>query len=67
MPHHLCPLCKQPGRLLDAGRTSPFARSVEYYRCDPCWHVWAHNTADPNGPAVPVTMPSLIAQEAEEA
>ena len=46
----LCPICKQPGRLLDVAR-SPLDQSVDYYRCDPCEKVWLHHRSDPSGEA----------------
>jgi len=58
MPHRLCPLCQQSGRLLDVARSNPFGSSVDYYRCDPCGHVWTHSRSDPNAAAVYVTTPS---------
>jgi len=48
---HLCPLCKQPGRLLDADSNGP----VDYYRCDPCWHAWSHHKSAPHTAPVPIT------------
>ena len=39
MPHHLCPVCRNPGRMLPA--VSPDAMAT-YYRCDTCGRVWTH-------------------------
>jgi len=55
MPFHLCPLCKQPGRLLDVGGYGPFAQAVDYYRCDDCWHAWSYNKAAPLTAPVSIT------------
>jgi uncharacterized Zn finger protein len=55
MPYLLCPLCGQSGRLLDVTKGNPFGSSVDYYRCDPCGHVWLHSNLDPNAPVVNVT------------
>ena len=54
MPHRLCPLCHQPGRLLESA--SDGAR-VEYYRCDACYHVWSHDQSDPDSAPEAVTTP----------
>lgn len=52
MTHGLCPICDQPGRLIvDLGQEC----YVQYYRCDPCGHVWWHSKLNPNAPAVSVT------------
>ena len=65
MPHRLCPICQQSGRALDVSSNSPFGQAVDYYRCDPCGHVWTHSRADPNAPAVNVTMtPGTISSRA---
>jgi hypothetical protein len=57
MPPRPCPLCGEPARLL-ADITTDFS-VVDYYRCDPCGHVWWHPKNDPNAPAVPVTPPPV--------
>ena len=44
MPHRLCSVCQIEGRLLE--RSSQDAL-VEYYRCDRCGRVWAHEKAKP--------------------
>ena len=56
-----CPLCDQPGRLL-ADITTDFS-TVDYYRCDPCRHVWFHRKHDPGAPAISVTQPSTSRRE----
>ena len=60
MPHRLCPICNQPGRLVvDIG-----SESVEYHLCEPCEHVWSHSKLDPNAPAVSVTpLPSVLREK----
>ena len=55
MLNRVCPLCRQPGRLLDVSSNNPFRSVVDYYRCDPCGCVWSLSKADPNAPAVNVT------------
>jgi hypothetical protein len=57
MSSHLCPLCKQPGRLLDVGSNGLFVQAVDYYRCDPCWHAWSYDKAAPQTAPVPITEP----------
>ena len=52
MRYRDCPICRQPGRVLeypghDAG--------VEYYRCDDCWHAWSHDKQDADVAAPRVT------------
>jgi len=54
MPHRLCPVCKQPGRMLPDSSQNAV---VEYYRCDSCGQVWSHSKANPNAAAVNVTRP----------
>ena len=64
-PNHVlrrrCPLCDQPGRLL-VGITTDFS-TVDYYRCDPCGHVWFYRKHDPHAPAISVTQPSTSRPE----
>ena len=52
-------MCQQPGRLLDVTGGDLFGSVVDYYRCDPCGHVWTHRKDDPNAPPVPVTTPPV--------
>ena len=49
MPHNIiCPICNQPGRQLE-GITRD--SHVDYFRCDPCWHVWLLDSKfEPDGP-----------------
>jgi len=54
MRHLLCPMCRQPGRVLPA--SSPDAVAT-YYRCDICGRVWTHRNDAPNSPPTPVTVP----------
>jgi hypothetical protein len=65
-PLRLCPLCRQPGRRLEVSSSNPFAQVVDYYRCDPCGHVWWHNKGDPNSPAVNVTKPGGKSPQPEQ-
>ena len=52
MRTRLCPVCKCPGRLLaDSSKNA----LVEYFRCDPCGHVWTHKKFDSKSPSVQVT------------
>ena len=52
MPQRSCPICEQPGRLLEGiSRDS----HVDYFRCDPCGHVWSHSKFEPDGPAIAVS------------
>jgi hypothetical protein len=54
MPHRLCPICEQPGRLLiDASQIA----YVDYYRCDPCGEVWAYDKNDPKATRKKITLP----------
>ena len=41
--------------MLEVAKANPFGTSVDYYRCDPCGHVWWHRKGDPGSPAVNVT------------
>jgi len=54
-----CPICDRPGRFL-AGPSE--GASVDYYRCDPCGHVWSHDKLNPDAPAVPVTKPPSLSR-----
>jgi hypothetical protein len=54
MAHQLCPICDQAGRLVvDLGK----GFYVQYYRCDPCDHVWSQSNLISDVP--PVSIPSL--------
>jgi hypothetical protein len=58
MPHNthdICPICNQPGRQLEGVNRDSH---VDYFRCDPCWHVWTHSKFEPDGPAIAVTKPA---------
>ena len=56
MPHRSCPFCHEPGRLLESvSRDS----HVEYFRCDPCWHVWSHSKFESDGPTIAVSKPAV--------
>ena len=48
MVQRRCPLCGQPGRRL-ADVSKDFS-VVDYYRCDPCGHVWWHRKHDAERP-----------------
>ena len=65
MPYQRCPICYQPGRLLDVARSNPFGTSVDYYRCDPCAHVWWLRKFDPKA-ALKVTKPKGETPKAEQ-
>jgi len=54
MPNHPCPLCQQPGRRLEITSGDQSQRSVYFYRCAPCAHIWVLSEADPEAPAVDV-------------
>jgi hypothetical protein len=54
MPYRLCPVCRQPGRLLPDSSTDSV---VDYYRCDAYAQVWSHQKSDPESPAKSVTLP----------
>lgn len=43
MSNPLCPNCETAGRFLE--ESSRYAW-VEYYRCDPCGHVWHYAKGD---------------------
>jgi hypothetical protein len=55
MPTHSCPDCQHAApRFLPASSADS---SVNYYRCDPCGHVWTIPKDNPNGPPHHVTRP----------
>lgn len=44
MQGKICPECQHIGRFLaEASKNA----SVNYYRCDECWHVWAYDKQYP--------------------
>ena len=53
MPHRLCPVCRNNGRLLE--QTSRDSR-VDYYRCDACAVAWTHDKDNP------ASAPNIIAE-----
>jgi len=53
VPHRLCPICEAPGRLLELSCDTTL---VDYYRCDQCQIVWAHEKENPDAPPEPVTI-----------
>jgi len=61
MTQRSCPLCGRPGR--PVADISKDLSVVDYYRCDPCGHVWWHSKHDPNAPAIPVTRPPVSSSE----
>ena len=62
MPHNICPICNQPGRQLEGvSRDS----HVDYFRCDPCWHVWSHSKFEPAAP--PVAASTITMQPSKDA
>jgi rubredoxin len=58
MSNRLCPNCQKTGRLLEAASRYAY---VEYYRCDPCGHVWQYAKGDPNASAFSVTVTADVA------
>jgi len=54
MPHRTCPTCQRPGRLLESASANSL---VDYYRCDHCGHVWAHDKRNPDAPPRDITLP----------
>ena len=58
MPHRVCPICEQPGRLVALGK-----ESVEYYLCEPCEHVWSESRLTPDAPPVSVTPRPAVPRE----
>jgi hypothetical protein len=52
--------------LLDIASSTLFAPTVDYYRCDPCGHVWTHSKFDPNAPAVSVTETKGVTPQPEQ-
>ncbi len=52
MRHRDCPICHQPGRVLEYSSDDA---AVEYYRCDDCWHAWSHDTQNAGAPSSHVT------------
>jgi hypothetical protein len=51
--HRLCPICEAPVRLLEL---SCDPTRVDYYHCDQCRIVWAHEKDNPDAPPEPVTI-----------
>ena len=45
MPHRICPNCGKRGRLLENSSRDAY---VEYYRCDPCGHIWHYEKGNPH-------------------
>ena len=43
----LCPLCRQPSRLVPPSTTRAV---IEFYRCASCGAVWLHDTRNPDAP-----------------
>jgi hypothetical protein len=58
MAHRLCPVCKNPGRLLNDPTTESI---VEFYRCDKCNKVWSYQKDVSDLPAKSVTLPKRSA------
>jgi hypothetical protein len=52
MSNPLCPNCQNTGRFLADSSSHAY---VEYYRCDPCGHVWHYAKGDPTARAISVT------------
>jgi predicted RNA-binding Zn-ribbon protein involved in translation (DUF1610 family) len=53
MPQWTCPTCQRPGRLLESASANSL---VNYYRCDRCGHVWAHDKCNPDDPPRDITL-----------
>lgn len=54
MPQCTCTTCQQPGRLLESASADSL---VNYYRCDRCGHVWAHDKRSPDDSRRDITRP----------
>jgi uncharacterized Zn finger protein len=55
MPHRICPQCGRDGRLLEL-ELAKLTTRVDYYRCDPCAHVWTHEKDNPEAPPEDITV-----------